>query len=174
MICRPPHTPGCVGAPYLHVTFSRRVARRPKPGRIQTQKKAQGPRNPPEARLRRPEATWRRPEAPQKAPKGTLQPPGGPPKARGRPPEASKTPQNPAAAKTRKPRRPPDGFGAPKATTGKAHNLSGRSRKGIEVLETRPWIKARQIRGSGNLGRQPETRKGIKGGCLRKQRGWEK
>ena len=27
----PPHTPGCVGAPYLHVTFSRRAARRPEP-----------------------------------------------------------------------------------------------------------------------------------------------
>ena len=59
--------------------------------------------------------------------------------------EAPPAPQTPP--KARRPRRPPDGFGAPKATTGKAHNLSGRSRKGIEALETRPWIKARQIRG---------------------------
>ena len=58
-----------------------------------------------------------------------------------RPPRHHRHPQKP------RPRRPPDGFGAPKATTGKAHNLSGRSRKGIEALETRPWIKARQIRG---------------------------
>ena len=86
---------------------------------VQTQKKAQGPRNPPEALRRRPEAPRRRPEAPR-----------GPREA----PEASKTRK--PTAKTRapeapeslpRPQRPPDGFGAPKATKGKAHNLSGRS-----------------------------------------------
>ena len=134
---------------------------------VQTQKKAQGPRNPPEAPRRRPEAPRRRPS----------------PEARGRPPQVSeeiwdppgrtcgRKPKNPKPTTKpnvqtqkkgsnprpqrrprhhrhpQKPRRPPDGFGAPKATTGKAHNLSARSRKGIEALETRPWIKARQIRG---------------------------
>ena len=110
---------------------------------VQTQKKAQGPRNPPEAPPRPPGGARRHPG-------GARRPPGGPREA----PEASEAPQNPEGHRenegTRgpesppRPRRPPDGFGAPKATTGKAHNLSGRS--GIEALETRPWIEARQIR----------------------------
>ena len=93
---------------------------------VQTQKKAQGPRNPP--------------EAPPRPPGGARRHPGGarrPPEARGRPPKPQRRPKTrKPTAKTRapeapeslpRPRRPPDGFGAPKATKGKAHNLSGRS-----------------------------------------------
>ena len=81
-----------------------------------------------------PEAPRRRPEAPG----GARRHPGG---ARRGPREASKglkgAPKPASAPRKRghqrppkapqRPRRPPDGFGAPKATTGKAHNLSGRS-----------------------------------------------
>ena len=94
------------------------------------------------------------PRGPPEAPAGTPQAPGGSRRPavqtqkKGSNPGPQRRPQHHRhPQKPRRPRRPPDGFGAPKATTGKAHNLSGRSRKGIEALETRPWIKARQIRG---------------------------
>ena len=144
--------------------------RRPKNAKPTTKPNVQtkkSPRNPPEAPRRRPEAPRRRPEAPRRpagGPRRSQSPedPMGParqglwteakkpetqradPKKRlkSRASEAPPAPQTPPKAP-----EAPDGFGAPKATTGKAHNLSGRSRKGIEALETRPWIKARQIRG---------------------------
>ena len=138
---------------------------------VQTQKKAQGPRNPPEAP----------PEAPRRRPGRH---PGGarrPPEARGRPPEASEAPQNPKAHRenegTRGPRKPPEAPEAP----GRFRSSEGHERKspqpfrkilkGYRSARDKTLDRSQADKGGvGNLGRQPETRKGIKlGGCLRKQ-----
>ena len=122
---------------------------------VQTKKKPRGPPRPPGGAPRPPEAPGGTPEAPGEA--------------RGRPPEASKAPQNPEVAPQR-PRRP-----------GRFRSSEGHDRKSPQPFRKilKRYRSARDKTldqsqadkgGSGNLGRQPETRKGIKlGGCLRKQ-----
>ena len=131
---------------------------------------------------------------PKKAPKAPPRPPGGAPRppeapggtpeapgeARGRPPEASKAPQNPCTAKTRAPEAPESPPEAPEAP-GRFRSSEGHDRKSPQPFRKilKRYRNARDKTldqsqadkgGSGNLGRQPETRKGIKlGGCLRKQ-----
>ena len=133
---------------------------------VQTQKKAQGPRNPPEAPPRPPGGARRHPG-------GARRPPGGPREAQRRPktrkvtaktraPEAPKAPRGPGGPRTvselRRPRQE-----KPTTFPEDPERVSKRSR---QDLGSKPG----RYGGSGNLGRQPETRKGIKlGGCLRKQ-----
>ena len=134
---------------------------------VQTQKKPRGPPRPPGGAPRPPEAPGGTPEAPGEA--------------RGRPPEASKAPQNPEVHRenegTRGPRKPPEAPEAP----GRFRSSEGHDRKSPQPFRKilKRYRSARNKTldqsqadkgGSGNLGRQPETRKGIKlGGCLRKQ-----
>ena len=135
---------------------------------VQTQKKA--PKAPP----RPPGGAPRPPEAPG----GTPEAPG---EARGRPPEASKAPQTrKCTAKTRAPEAPESPPKAPEAP-GRFRSSEGHDRKSPQPFRKilKRYRSARDKTldqsqadkgGSGNLGRQPETRKGIKlGGCLRKQ-----
>ena len=85
---------------------------------VQTQKKAQGPRNPPEAPPRPPGGARRHPG-------GARRPPGGPREA----PEASEAPQNPEGHRenegTRGPRKPPEAPEAP----GRFRSSEGHDRK---------------------------------------------
>ena len=134
----------------------------------QTQKKApRPPRGPPEAPRgprRRPEAPRRRPERPA----GGLQRPQRRPKTRK------------CTAKTRAPEAPESPPKAPEAP-GRFRSSEGHDRKSPQPFRKilKRYRSARDKTldqsqadkgGSGNLGRQPETRKGIKlGGCLRKQ-----
>ena len=135
---------------------------------VQTQKKApRPPRGPPEAPRgprRRPEAPRRRPERPA----GGLQSPQRRPKTRK------------CTAKTRAPEAPESPPEAPEAP-GRFRSSEGHDRKSPQPFRKilKRYRSARNKTldqsqadkgGSGNLGRQPETRKGIKlGGCLRKQ-----
>ena len=144
----------------------------------------QKPRNPlpnptsrPKKRLKAPEIPPRPPRGPPEAPGGTPEAPGGPPEARGRPPKPQRRPKTrKVTAKTRAPKAP-RGPGGPRTVSElrrprqekpttfpeDPERVSKRSR---QDLGSKPG----RYGGSGNLGRQPETRKGIKlGGCLRKQ-----
>ena len=132
---------------------------------------------------------------PKKKPRGPPRPPGGAP----RPPEAPggtrRRPERPAGglqrpqrrpktrkctAKTRAPEAPESPPAAPEAP-GRFRSSEGHDRKSPQPFRKilKRYRSARDKTldqsqadkgGSGNLGRQPETRKGIKlGGCLRKQ-----
>ena len=128
----------------------------PKPG---------GPRRPPEA------PTGRR--GPPEAPGGTPEAPGGLPEAR-------RNPKRLQRRKTRAPEAPESPPEAPEAP-GRFRSSEGHDRKSPQPFRKilKGYRSARDKTldqsqadkgGSGNLGRQPETRKGIKlGGCLRKQ-----
>ena len=129
-------------------------------------KSPEAPRGPPEAPRgprRRPEAPRRRPERPA----GGLQRPQRRPKTR-------KCRENGAPEA---PESPPEAPEAP----GRFRSSEGHDRKSPQPFRKilKRYRSARDKTldqsqadkgGSGNLGRQPETRKGIKlGGCLRKQ-----
>ena len=130
---------------------------------VQTQKKAPRP----------PEAPRRRPEAPG----GARRHPGG---ARRGPREASRGLKGAPKPKTRAPEAPESPPEAPEAP-GRFRSSEGHDRKSPQPFRKilKRYRSARDKTldqsqadkgGSGNLGRQPETRKGIKlGGCLRKQ-----
>ena len=134
--------------------------------------KKKAPR-PPEAPRRRPEAPGgarRHPggarRGPREASRGLKGAPKRAPRKRGhqRPPKA---PQ--------RPRRPPDGFGSSEGHDRKSPQPFRKILKRYRSARNKTLDQSQADKGgSGNLGRQPETRKGIKlGGCLRKQ-GWER
>ena len=115
---------------------------------------------------------------PSEAPGGPDRPPR-PPRRR-RPPEARGNPKRLQRRKTRAPEAPESPPEAPEAP-GRFRSSEGHDRKSPQPFRKilKGYRSARDKTldqsqadkgGSGNLGRQPETRKGIKlGGCLRKQ-----
>ena len=126
----------------------------------------EAPRGPPEA----PRGPRRRPEAPRRRPE---RPAGGLQSLKGAPTQK-------CTAKTRAPEAPESPPKAPEAP-GRFRSSEGHDRKSPQPFRKilKRYRSARDKTldqsqadkgGSGNLGRQPETRKGIKlGGCLRKQ-----
>ena len=129
---------------------------------VQTQKKAQGPRNPPEAPPRPPGGARRHPG-------GARRPPGGPREAQRRPktrkltaktraPEAPKAPRGPGGPRTvselRRPRQE-----KPTTFPEDPERVSKRSR---QDLASKPG----RYGGSGNFLHQPETLKRYKVGWM--------
>ena len=133
---------------------------------------------PPQTSLRSPEALGgpRRPRQAAEAPRRRLEAPGG---ARRRI-EVCGNPKRLQRRKTRAPEAPKSFPEAPEAP-GRFRSSEGHDRKSPQPFRKilKGYRSARDKTldqsqadkgGSGNLGRQPETRKGIKlGGCLRKQ-----
>ena len=147
------------------------------PKRRETHYQTQHPNHHKQAsEARRPSEAPGGPDRPPRPPGGAWRHPGG---AR-RPPEARGNPKRLQRRKTRAPEAPESPPEAPEAP-GRFRSSEGHDRKSPQPFRKilKGYRSARDKTldqsqadkgGSGNLGRQPETRKGIKlGGCLRKQ-----
>ena len=148
------------------------------PKRRETHYQTQHPDHKQASEARRPSEAPGGPDRPPRPPGGAWRHPGG---AR-RPPEARGNPKRLQRRKTRAPDAPESPPEAPEAP-GRFRSSEGHDRKSPQPFRKilKGYRSARDKTldqsqadkgGSGNLGRQPETRKGIKlGGCLRKQGG---
>ena len=120
------------------------------------------PPRPPEGARRHPAGARRLPGGPREAPAGS--PPGGLRQAPGlqRRPRHHRRPEAPEA---------PGRFRSSKGHNRKSPQPFRKIPKGYRSARDKTLDQSQADKGgSGNLGRQPETRKGIKlGGCLRKQ-----